>query len=79
MSQEVFIARQEQDLAARIPGVLQQRKDLGLEGLVHGLDSVIISTEHGRLELSAEELLRYTGLTLEEHFEDDSFTTLVLG
>jgi len=79
MDQEVFIARQEQDLAARIPGVLQQRKDLGLEGLVHGLDSVIISTEPGRLELSAEELLWYTGLTLEAHFEDDSFTTLVLG
>ena len=79
MSQEVFIARQEQDLAARIPAVLQQRKDLGLEGLVQGLDSVIISTEPGRLELSAEELLRYTGLFLEAHFEDDSFKTLVLG
>lgn len=79
MSQELFIARQEQDLAARIPDVLGMRKDLGLEGLVHGLDSVIISTEPGRLGSSAEELLRYTGLSAEAFFEDNSFTTCVLG
>jgi hypothetical protein len=79
MSQEVFISWQDQDLAARIPAVLHQRKDLGLEGLVHGLDSVIISTEPGQLEPSAEELLRYTGLSLEAYFEIDSFTTIVLG
>ena len=37
MSQEVFMAMQEQDLAGRIPAVLRLRKDLGLEGLVQGL------------------------------------------
>jgi hypothetical protein len=79
MSQEVFMARQEQDLAARIPAVLTMRKELGLEGLVHGLDSVIISTEPGRLEPSAKELLRYTGLTVDAFFEDESAMTFVLG
>ncbi|MDD1706386.1 MAG: hypothetical protein LUQ12_05035 [Methanoregulaceae archaeon] len=79
MPQEAFMARQEQDLAARIPAVLRRRKDLGLEGLVHGLDSVIISTEPGRLEPSVEELLRYTGLFAEAYFEDETCTTVVLG
>jgi hypothetical protein len=73
------MARQEQDLAARIPAVLTMRKDSGLEGLVHGLDSIIISTEPGRLEPSAKELLRYTGLTVEAFFEDELATTFVLG
>jgi hypothetical protein len=79
MSQEVFMARQEQDLAARIPAVLRLRKDLGLEGLVEGLDSVIIRTEPGGLNPAVAELLRYTGLTAEEYFEDDSSKTFVLG
>ena len=79
MSQDIFMARQEQDLAARIPAALTMRKESGLEGLVHGLDSVIISTETGRLEPAAGELLRYTGLSAEAYFEDDSFTTFVLG
>jgi 4-hydroxyphenylpyruvate dioxygenase-like putative hemolysin len=79
MSQEVFMARQEQDLADRIPAVLRLRKDLGLEGLVQGLDSVIISTESGRLNAAVAELLRYTGLTADAYFEDDSSTTFALG
>jgi len=72
------MARQEQDLAGRIPAVLRLRQDLGLEGLVQGLDSVIINTEHGQLNPAVEELLRYTGLTIDAYFEDESFTTFVL-
>jgi 4-hydroxyphenylpyruvate dioxygenase-like putative hemolysin len=79
MSQEVFMARQEQDLAGRVPAVLRLRKDLGLEGLVQGLDSVIISTEHGRLIPAVAELLRYTGFEIESCFEDESYTTFALG
>jgi len=79
MSQEVFIARQEQDLAARIPSVIRKRKDLGLEGLVHGLDSVIINTEPEHLDPAVAELLRYTGLSANAYFEDDSSMTYVLG
>jgi hypothetical protein len=79
MSQEVFMARQEQDLAARIPALLRMRKDLGLEGFVQGLDSVIISTEPGGLNPAVAELLRYTGLAADAYFEDDASTTFVLG
>ena len=78
-SQEVFITRQEQDLAERIPAVLRLRKDMGLEGLVQGIDSVIINVEPGRLLPAAAELLRYTGLTADAYFEDDSYSTIVLG
>jgi len=79
MSQEIFMARQEQDLAARIPALLRLRKDLGLEGLVQGLDAVIINTEPGRLNPAVSELLRYTGFTPGACFEDESYTTCVLG
>jgi hypothetical protein len=79
MSQEVFMARQEQDLAARIPPLLRLRKDLGLDGLVQGLDAVIISTEPGRLHQAVSELLRYTGFAAGACFEDESYTTYVLG
>ena len=79
MSQEVFMARQEQDLAGRVPAVLRLRKDLGLEGRVQGLDSVIISTEHGRLIPAVAELLRYTGFEIDACFEDESYTTFALG
>lgn len=71
--------RQEQDLAARIPGVLKERRELGLEGLVGGLDSVIISTEQDWLEGAVAELLRYTGLSAQAQFADPDFRTFVLG
>jgi hypothetical protein len=79
MSKEVFMARQEKDLAGRIPAVLRLRKDLGLEGLVQGLDSVIISTEHELLNPAVAELLRYTGFAIDAYFEDESYATFVLG
>jgi len=77
--QEEFMERQEQDLAARIPGVLKDRREQGLEGLVGGLDAVIISTEQDRLGPAVAELIRYTGLFVRETFEDDFFRTFVLG
>ena len=73
------MARQEQDLAGRVPAVIRVRKDLGLEGLVQGLDSVIISTEYGRLNPAVAELLRYTGFAIDACFEDESSATVVLG
>jgi hypothetical protein len=74
-----FIERQEQDLAARMPAVLKERKEYGLEGLVGGLDSVTITTEPDHLEPAISELLRYTGLSVQAGFEDNTFRTFVLG
>ena len=71
--------RQETDLAARVPAVLKERRKQGLEGLVGGLDSVIISTEQDRLDAAVAELLRYTGLSARAQFADDVFRTFVLG
>jgi 4-hydroxyphenylpyruvate dioxygenase-like putative hemolysin len=77
--QEGFMERQERDLAARIPVVLKERREQGLEGLVGGLDAVIISTEQDRLDQAVAGLLRYTGLSVRAQFEDDTFRTFVLG
>ncbi|NYT07829.1 MAG: hypothetical protein GKC05_06205, partial [Methanomicrobiales archaeon] len=71
--------RQERDLAARIPAVLEERREQGLEGLVGGLDAVVIATEQDRLEPAVAALLRYTGLSVRDQFEDDFFRTFVLG
>ncbi len=71
--------QQETDLAVRIPAVLKDRREQGLEGLVGGLDTVIISTEQDRLEPAVIELIRYTGLAVRALFEDDACRTFVLG
>jgi hypothetical protein len=74
-----FIEQQEQDLAARMSAVLKERRELGLEGLVGGLDSITITTEPDHLEPAIAELLRYTGLSVQGGFEDNTFRTFVLG
>jgi 4-hydroxyphenylpyruvate dioxygenase-like putative hemolysin len=78
LGSDEFIERQEQDLAARIPAVLKERREHGLEGLVGGLDSVTITTEQEHLEPAVAELLRYTGLSVSAGFEDNIFRTFVL-
>lgn len=58
--------------------VIEQRKASGLDGLVAGLDCVIINTEPQRQEAAVEELLAYTGLQFEIAFEDPDSATYVL-
>ena len=65
-------------LEKEIPRVIKERRDLGLSGLVGGLDFVIINTEPARQRDSVEEFLRYTGYTYSDGFEDDSYRTCVL-
>jgi hypothetical protein len=65
-------------LKKEISHSIQERKDLGLEGLVSGLDSVIINTEPHLQVSAATDLIRSTGLTFSEAFEDESFKTIVL-
>ena len=58
--------------------IVQERKDLELEGLVQGLDSVIINTEPHLRVSAATDLIRSTGLSFSEAFEDEQFKTIVL-
>ena len=65
-------------LKEKAPGIIAERKRLGLEGLVGGLQAVIINTEPERQRATAEELLRYTGLEFNGAFVDDEYRTCVL-
>jgi 4-hydroxyphenylpyruvate dioxygenase-like putative hemolysin len=65
-------------LLAEAPKVIAQRKADGLEGLVGGLECVIINTEPDRQIAAVGELLRFTGMELDDAFEDDELVTFVL-
>jgi 4-hydroxyphenylpyruvate dioxygenase-like putative hemolysin len=65
-------------LKKEVPLVLKERKKAGLEGLVDGLECVIINTEPDRQKSAVEELLRYTGLEFAGAFQDSLFRTCVL-
>jgi len=58
--------------------IAQERKRLGLDGLVGGLEAVIINTEPQLQQAAVEELLRYTGLEFQGAFQDSGFRTYVL-
>jgi hypothetical protein len=64
------LSNEEEALVARAAGVIDERRDAGLEGLVGNLDSVIIGTETNNLVPAVYELLRYTGLGCNETFFD---------
>lgn len=58
--------------------VEEERRSIGLEGLVGGLQTVIINTEPEMQKAAVEELLRYTGLEFQGAFQDSSLRTCVL-
>ena len=58
--------------------VRKERKELGLEGLVGGLECVIINTEPDNQKAAIAELLQYTGLHFDSAFADSDFVTGVL-
>ncbi len=66
-------------LRSQVPIVIEERKQLGLEGLVGGLEAVIINVEPDNHDLAIEELLRYTGFQYQYSFEDAEQLTSVLG
>jgi hypothetical protein len=55
-----------------------ERKNLGLDGLVGGLQAVIINTEPEVQKGAVEELLRYTGLDFSSAFRDSHGITCIL-
>ncbi len=58
--------------------VKEERKELGLDGLVRGLEAVIINTENPRHVPAVEELLNFTGLRLHSFFRNPRLDTAVL-
>jgi 4-hydroxyphenylpyruvate dioxygenase-like putative hemolysin len=54
------------------------RHELGLEGIVGGLQFIIINTEAYRLEQAAMEALKFTGHDIVETFQDEEYITCVL-
>jgi len=69
---------QETELLEAVPLVLDKRRDAGLEGLVGGLDAVIINAERDRLLPATRELLQYTGHTCDEAFSDPAASMFIL-
>ncbi|HMA82937.1 MAG TPA: hypothetical protein VKP59_01775 [Candidatus Thermoplasmatota archaeon] len=65
-------------LKKEVSRIIQERKDLDLDGLVQGLDSIIINTEPHLQVSAATDLIHSTGLSFSEAFEDDQFKTIVL-
>jgi len=58
--------------------IIEERRLFGLEGLVGGLQAVIINTEPHLQKAAVEELIRYSGLQFQEAFMDTTHKTSVL-
>lgn len=65
-------------LRKEIEVVLEERRKHGLDGLISGLNNIIINTETDRQQATVEEFLKFTGLNVAETFEDSDFRTVVL-
>lgn len=65
-------------LKAEALNVADERKRLGLEGLVGGLQAVVINTEPETQKAAVTELLRYTGLSFNRAFENSNIRACVL-
>ncbi|MHA1520395.1 MAG: hypothetical protein ACTSRK_09455 [Promethearchaeota archaeon] len=65
-------------LKEQVPKVKEERKNLDLEGLVKGLNAVIINTELDMQEDAVKELLSYTGFDLNSVFVANNIRTAVL-
>ncbi|MFW5791885.1 MAG: VOC family protein [Desulfohalobiaceae bacterium] len=68
----------DRQLLESVDRTLTERKRLGLDGLIGGLEAVIINTELTRLKPAVQELMRTTGLGFAMAFEDDAYTTCLL-
>jgi len=71
-------ANSDEYLREAVAKVLDERKRTSLEGLVKGLNCIIINTEPDKQRATVEEFLAFTGLDVAEAFEDSEFRTVVL-
>ena len=68
----------DENLRREAARIIADRDRLGLEGLVGGLQAVIINTEPGLQKSAVLELMRYSGLEFQEAFVDPMYRTCVL-
>ncbi|VVB71627.1 Uncharacterised protein [uncultured archaeon] len=68
----------DKDLRREASRIIAERKERGLEGLVGGLQAVIINVEPEKQQQSALELMRYSGLDFREAFLGRGSSTIVL-
>ena len=73
------VSAEEDELVQEELEARSERSDAGLEGLISGLDSVVITTEPDNLVPAVYELLRYTGLSCQEAFFDTDAQSYILG
>jgi hypothetical protein len=78
MMMETNLKDRDEALRREAASVMEWRKLSGLEGLVGGLQAVIVNTERHLQNAAAEELIRYSGLKFEEAFIDREYRTFVL-
>ena len=71
-------ANSDEFLKKNVAMIMDERKQAGLEGLVGGLECVIINTEENTQKPAVEKLLRYTGLDFAGAFQDEEYATCVL-
>ena len=69
----------ENHLRENVPRVLNERKGAGLDGLVGGLDSIVVNVESGRFDGTVLEMLGNTGMLVEDAFSSPHGMTCVLG
>jgi 4-hydroxyphenylpyruvate dioxygenase-like putative hemolysin len=79
-SSELYDFKNSEDfLKEKVAWAIDERKTFGLEGLVKGLEFIIINTEPAYQKGAVGELLRYTGFEIREIFEDRISRACVLG
>lgn len=71
-------ANDDAKLLERVEKCTTARTAAGLDGLVGGLEGVIINVEQDHLDAAVSELLRTTGLAFGDSFEDDATQTCLL-
>ncbi len=67
LAQEEFQSS-EKELIAQANKIQEQRKKLGLDGLVKGLEAIIINVEPDNFFKAIQELLNYTGYDIQDSF-----------
>jgi hypothetical protein len=65
-------------LKSAIPAVMENRKAFGLQGLVKGLQAIIINTEQDNFIPAIKDLLDYTGMDIHSSFEGVSSMDCIL-
>lgn len=73
-----FLEENEEELRQRVDRILEERHKSGIEDLTGDLECIVINAEPESQRGAVNELLRYTGHTLEDAFEDDEARTCVL-